>query len=553
MSTFNEKNWRSDERLVALRVGAQSLPGVLKKHLRVPHLSRALVTMPNKKVILTGGKQVTGLAEAVLVKTRKFDLRFDNGGLVTSEGYLGECTLVLAFMAAETDFDLEQVAENLLKGRQEVSVEDVHTFLSEAVEEVLKTFVSGRAADEICQKPVVEDIQESLAQGLKKLLYLGGLTFCGVTRLDYHCPEYEQLQSERSKIKEREEVIRSRVKLDELELQGELARIQALKEVGVDPNVALEIELGKVKLKGSRSKLLLVACGKEVCAFDPCSSEPTRPQEVYLLPKEMGYARSVRIVRRGGEALIALGAQRGVYLVSVEGGYSGEFYLKARGRPRGGFNSAALAGDTIYASHSEFGLVRWDGEGVGDSVLREVTDPNRYTRGVCVHEGTGYFSSGATVYAFDPVSCEVKASYAGRRAPITALFVAGDSIFAGNQEGEVLHWATGDPGRPARVLLRRQGTIYSVGKMRTERGRFLLIGARDYSVSAFDPVTGASRQYLSPDLLRWVDGAGDFVFASSYSGHRVFVWDVDRPSRHTYSIPIDERSEDIYVWEEDRK
>ena len=89
--------------------------------------------------------------------------------------------------------------------------------------------------------------------------------------------------------------------------------------------------------------------------------------------------------------------------------------------------------------------------------------------------------------------------------------------------------------------------------MNTDRGRFILIGARDYSVTAFDPLTGVVKQYMSPDLLRWVDGAGDYVFASSYSGHRIFFWDIDHTSRHLYSIPVDEMAQDIYVWEEVRE
>jgi outer membrane protein assembly factor BamB len=200
------------------------------------------------------------------------------------------------------------------------------------------------------------------------------------------------------------------------------------------------------------------------------------------------------------------------------------------------------------------GLLQWaSDEEHGQPVFPEITRANRYTRGVCTYMGTVYFTSGSCVYAFEPGESEMKTVYENGGAPLTALHVAGDSIFAGSQDGDVLHWALSYPQRPAKVLLRRQGTIYSVGKMLTGNGRFILVGARDYSVTAFNPMTGAVRQYMSPDLLRWVDGAGDFVFASSYSGHRVFAWDISRASRHIYSIPVDEMAQDIYVWEEDNQ
>ncbi len=550
MKAFNEKDWVKDKNLIARRIDAGSLPGLLKKRLHVPALCKVLVTMPSgEKVIRKEGSEVTGLKEAVLVKTHKFDLPFSVTGLVTSEGFVGECELLLAFIAGEGDFDVEQVAENLLKGRQEATTRDVGQFLSEAVEETLKTFASEHTAGSVCEQPVISELSESLEKGLKKLLYLGGLSFCGVAEFDFVCPEFESLQSERSKIKGREEVLRSRAKLDEMQLQSRLVKIQALKEVGVDPNVALEIELGKAGFAPSRSKMLLVASGKGIYAYAPYSQEPAKPEEIYLLPEDMGFARTARVLKRDGELVIAVGTQRGVYVFSPGGDYSHEYYIKTTGRPRGGFNSAALAGDVLYATHSELGILRWEGDGEGEAVLTKITSFNRHTRGVCAKGGTVYFSSGSFVHAFDPVSVEVLFTLGEEGSPITSLLVEGDSIFAGNQAGEVLHWAGSQPERPASVLLRRQSTIYSLSTMDTDKGTFLLVGSRDYSVTAFEPITGAARQYMSPALLRWVDGAGDFVFAASYSGHRVFAWDVREPSRHLYSIPVEEKAQDIRVWE----
>jgi hypothetical protein len=552
MTTFNGKTWQDDRELIARRLKQESFPGLLRKYIKVPPLTKAfLVVQSGTKSIKNSGDEISGVNEVVLVKTRTFNLEFDVKGLITNEEYVGQCKLLLVIMAGETSFDLEQVSENLLKGTNEIRVEDIRVLLSETVEEALKAFISERAAEEVCLKPVVNDLKEWLETRLKKHLYLGGLTLCSVARMDFNCPEYTMLQNERSKIKEREEVLKSRAKLDQLQLQERLARIEALKEVGVDPNVALEVEMGKAHMDASRTKLLLLASGKSIVTYSPYSREPSSPEEVYLLPDKMGFARSTRVLQNGTRHVIAAGTQRGAYLVWLDTGESQEFFVKTKGRPRGGFNSVALAGNIVYASHSEMGLLQWNNEEEhGQPIFPKITRANKYTRGVCVHMGTVYFASGSCVYAFEPGASETQAVYENGGAPVTALHVAGDSIFAGNQEGDVLHWALSYPQRPAKVLLRRQGTIYSVGKMLTEQGRFILIGARDYSVTAFNPMTGTVRQYMSPDLLRWVDGAGDFVFASSYSGHRIFAWDISRASRHIYSIPVDEMAQDIYVWEE---
>jgi hypothetical protein len=483
MSKFNEEKWLADEKLMACRLDAASLPGgfLKKKYLKVPPLCKALVTMPRgKTVIKCEGAGVEELTGAVLVKTCRFDLEFTKPGLVSSEAYVGECSLILTFMAGDRDVDMEQVADNLLKGRNQIRIADIHAFLDEAIEELLQTFVSQRSAEEVCQKPVAQEFQNVLRKGLEKLLFRGGLTLCELKRLEFRFPDFKKVQVELS-----------HQRLDDVQDQRRKEQVTGLIAIGVDPDVAAKIVWGQPHCNAARAKLLLVASGQ------------------------------------------------------------GEAYIETSGRPRGGFNSVALAHGAVYASHSELGLLYWESEKEpGQPVFAGITRANKYTRGVCIHDGAGYFSSGAKVYSFEPGSSRITATYRNGNSPITALLVAGNSIFAGNQNGEVLHWHAGHPKKAAEVLLRKQGIIYAVGKMNTDRGTFLLIGAKDYSVTAFEPLSGMTRQYISPDFVRWVDGAGDYVFASSYSGHRVFVWDTSQESRHLYSIPVDEMTQDIYVWEE---
>jgi hypothetical protein len=323
MTTFSIKTWQADRGLIACRLTRENFPGFLRKYIKVPPLTRAfLASMPGGKSVRKSGEEISGVREAVLVRTRAFEMELSVKGLVTCENYMGQGNLLITLMAGETDFDLEQISENLLKGRDEVRIADIRNLLTEAVEETLKSFISQRSAEEICLRPVIADLKEALDDGLKKQLYRGGLTLCAVARMAFNCPEYASLQSERSRIKEREEVLKSRSKLDQLELQERLARIEALKEVGVDPNVALEVEMGKAHMAASRTRLLLLASGKSVVTYSPYSGEPASPQEIHLLPDRMGFARSVRVLQGGEKHAIAAGAQRGVYIVWLEGGES---------------------------------------------------------------------------------------------------------------------------------------------------------------------------------------------------------------------------------------
>ena len=60
-----------------------------------------------------------------------------------------------------------------------------------------------------------------------------------------------------------------------------------------------------------------------------------------------------------------------------------EYPLPPGGQVRGGVNSVAMTGDSIYATHSEFGLARWKADRPGDApdmIYEEITRRSKTTR-----------------------------------------------------------------------------------------------------------------------------------------------------------------------------
>jgi hypothetical protein len=50
--------------------------------------------------------------------------------------------------------------------------------------------------------------------------------------------------------------------------------------------------------------------------------------------------------------------------------------------------------------------------------------------------------------------------------------------------------------------------------------------------------------------VRWVDGAGDFIFGISRSGYKAFAWDVRKQSEPVLTIRVSDKVQDVFVTKE---
>src|SRR5439155_5067426 len=80
--------------------------------------------------------------------------------------------------------------------------------------------------------------------------------------------------------------------------------------------------------------------------------------QVIPLPSDLGPLRSVQSISPDRSDLL-IGAQLGVLLVDPENPSAATRYRDVGVTSALGFNSAAVAGNILWASHSEAGVVAW--------------------------------------------------------------------------------------------------------------------------------------------------------------------------------------------------
>ena len=302
----------------------------------------------------------------------------------------------------------------------------------------------------------------------------------------------------------------------------------------------------------ARTRRLLCAAGRRILAFRP--GKPA-PAEVRDFGAELGMVRSVRILDGEGGPVLAAGAQFGVWLEPAAGGDRRAFRIPGAGANRGGVNSAAAFGAFLYASHSDFGLVRWPlaDPGKGEIVRRDLTRGRDTCRAVqCGPLDRLVFAAGNDVLSLLPESLEGTPSvFPGPGEAVTSVALTKRSLFAGTAGGEVLRWDLAAPdAAPRREIAKRPDPVFMVKVCAFAGAPHLLVGSQGFAVVAKALESEAEISYPCDLPVRWVDGASDFLYGVERDGRRIFAWEAGNPRAKPLEIPVDERIQDLAVWRE---
>ncbi|GMU37959.1 MAG: hypothetical protein KJ057_11615 [Phycisphaerae bacterium] len=288
-----------------------------------------------------------------------------------------------------------------------------------------------------------------------------------------------------------------------------------------------------------RTEFVVAAAGDEVLLFSP--SDGGAPSRRIVLRGEAGPPRSVRFVAADkGLRMLLVGAATGVYLVDLERGEILQARTVSATPPsvKGGFNSAALAGGCILASHSELGLHRWsqdDLEAFSTPVIPDRTAGASSVRAVQVCGGELYCAAGGTVLAWGvaETSPGTVRELRGARSVITALCATEAlGVFAGTADGSLLHWEGPNEDRPVELHLGRSRPVESVSVVESEGLTRVIF--TDTSPAVHARVLGDTvswRYEASGQTLRRAAAAEDVIAAVTELRDRLMWFDALDPNR----------------------
>jgi hypothetical protein len=263
----------------------------------------------------------------------------------------------------------------------------------------------------------------------------------------------------------------------------------------------------------------------------------TAPFERARWSPGFGPARTAVAVTFEGRRAVACGTPRGVVVIDGESGA----VLRTFALPEEaahGVNGIAVAGDALWATHWEAGVVRWPcagGEGE-----RITTRPAR---------GIAFFADGTAVAGVAGgallvrVAGEELVPFAGEP---TAVVKAGSGVVVGTAGGTMYYLA---PGRAPESLAGGREAVVSLAVVEREGRPYVLSCRKEQRIACAALDGGEGPAFVAPKPLRWIAASENAVAGSAKEG-RVFVWAWERPETAAaeVSVPGDVRA--VAVWEE---
>jgi hypothetical protein len=241
---------------------------------------------------------------------------------------------------------------------------------------------------------------------------------------------------------------------------------------------------------------------------------------------------------------LLLGAATGVYRWPIDR-TEPDLTLLVEAAPavRGGFNAATMVGDRVFASHSELGLHEWNVEEptVARALFEPMTRAADVVRGVQFFDGNLYCSIDDRVIRWpaDGVGDSPSHVYAGSMTTITALCPTSQGLFAGNGDGDVLHWPAGREAKPDRLHTGLQRAAESVWVLKSH-GVVRLVYT-DTSLHVHARVLGddySCRYEAGGQTLRRVEVAPDMLVATNDLRDRLICWAPGQPGRAMATVGV---------------
>ncbi len=603
MSKFDVRAWLGDRNVLAVRLTDQDGTGFLRRRFHVPAQTVAFVSAAGDKPHVTyEGEEITGKFDAVLIKQGEAGVEYRLEGLIAKDE-MPVTIEIMFYVQLESDEDvyIRDFCKNIFSTGSQFTTNDLKSYLGFDVRKVMGQFVGLHPVDELIRPHILSQAEGALRTELERTLFGKGLGFRKVGKFEASSRPYDRMKADRVRVQEKIE--RHEEALHDQDRRGE--RIKRLLEVvrsedmqkmldGVKderlrgviyaklmgPDLrslsALEMQerLSDVDddmlavllraltagmaapaggpgmaldgIPATRSVQVFVVAGLTVLTFEP--QHPERRGEFRFAEP----LRSVRLQGEGGgkepTARILAGGKATCFVLDWGGTNQIREYPLPKGkRPRGGINSAAVWGEELFATHSEYGLARWRLDKPGERaevMFEELTHSHKTTRSVVVSSGgILFFASGSHLYSVDLNQRRLTPVHwkPNLQGSITSIDVSGEVVAVGSGDdasGSVVAWKLDKPDSGS-VLVRKKEAVLGVHLTKIAGMPQVLFVTRDHGVVA--RVLGQSLEtiYQSGEhALGLVDGASDFVCGVDTPGRRLFFWSAGNPQKPVTTVEM---------------
>jgi hypothetical protein len=203
---------------------------------------------------------------------------------------------------------------------------------------------------------------------------------------------------------------------------------------------------------------------------------------------------------------------------------------------RTGINAAALYRGFIYATHSEFGVLRWpllQPYSPATQVMPELTSRFSTTRGLTLYDDRLLFANGPAVLLLEAAAqgsnLRVAARYPGTRHEVTALAQDGQYVLVADAAGDVYVWEPKKGTAP--MLAFRAGSAVGELAATTLSGdrKCLLVALKRTVMPMLFQDGSTALEFIAPEPIRSCDVLEGVVIGLSRDRMRIFAWRENKP------------------------
>jgi hypothetical protein len=559
---FDISAFCDDPQLIARLVRAEDVFGLLTRELALPAQCAALVwgTSGGTTCVHEGGAITAEDAREILfVRTTSFPLQFEIDSLRSSDGFACSAHIELSVSVIPERSELVTFAKKVVGSDSTVRVARISAMCEQAVRVAATAVASRFVADELTGVGAVA-LGEEISRVLTPVGFECGLTFSKDARASFASHDHAETRRiaasadlERRRLDAQGALRRAEAEAREKHLASLAGALDKVRAMATQAGGLLVADLIRTFDAAQRGELygalmamdapvaltsrIVVTADSEILVF-----ETGRPSEIAARGSpgdELGPLRSVRVSRRDGENVLLAGARMGVHLIGPGLQPIAKYSLATDKPLKHGVNAAVIAGDSIYATHSEVGLIRWSLATPDDAefVLPEITAHARSVRDIQL-DGRGrlWLAVGETVIALQPgaLSPEVKLN-AG--AEVSVLLVADGFAHAGLSNGRIVRWPM-DGGDAEEIRAARGRAVESLEWLPGGGVPRLLVADRQSHLDLLVAGDSYRGEYRAALAVRWGLAADDCIVGVSEARDRLYMWSRGAPSEPAAVINV---------------
>ncbi len=577
---FDPQRFLSHTDSVALHVPASEIFGLLTRSLDLPAKWAALVGREtgDHAVVPEGGTVESADAEDVMfARVSPIDLVIEEADIITRDRFSCRAEVELRVSLIPERGELLSFMQRVLGSHRVVQDSGITRYLQPGVRTALAKFVAQHDGADLVDAGCSEALSTALGEAVKASCFEAGLKLQGLPSVRVNSKtlrqvqEVEQETAQRRAQHEAGRQLRAALQQAQTEhvdhLASLLSRLSDLAETSPDVELPELIRtftepqrgelygaLFALDTPGEQTRWIVVAAGDELMFFDTGKLDaPDRRLKI------RGTAGAVRSIQCGGPAvrtavtaggphsgpyMLLLGAATGVYRLPIDRAEPDLTLLVPEPpKVRGGFNAAVAVGDRVFASHSELGLCEWDVSEPSAVRYRftSMTGRANAVRHVQFLAGDLFCSLDDRIIQWpaDDTTDRPTHVYTGSSATITGLCATLSGVYAGNSDGDVLHWPAGRDGDPERLHTGSRRAAESLWLLATNGVRRLVFADTSPRVRA--QVLGdnfACEYEAGGQTLRRVEVGPDIIVATNDLRDRLICWTPGQPAKPSATIGV---------------